>query len=187
MDIHRSPIERKQIIAISFFLALLGLSIGTQAQTQQRPRLSPRYAKAALSSLFAIESDSSSPRDEDSETAEVITTRAIDAADKAAVTDQEKSITEVLRQVYQLKLHDNGVIGAYRKLMEIENAPANDETVDTRNEKDYAVGQFADGEAAVMDREEPCLRQLEQSLLERSPKEMTACVAWIHKAGSEKQ
>src|ERR1700733_586572 len=104
MDIHRSFATNKHRFSILFLVVIFALLSGKPAEAQQRPRLSARYAKAALSSLFAIESDSSTPRNEDSGTVEANTIRTIDAAGENAVTEKEKSITELLRQVYELRL-----------------------------------------------------------------------------------
>lgn len=65
--------------------------------------------------------------------------------------------------------------------MEIESAPTASDNADARNKKDYAVSQFADGQAAIMEGEEACFGQLEQSLVQRWP-DVTACSQWIQKA-----
>lgn len=157
------------------------LSIRTPAQAQQPSKLTASYSKAARSALLAIESDTSAPQDENSENIEVITTQAIDVADQKAMTSEEKSLTDLLRQIYQLKLHDNTVLRAYRVLVEVDSDQDPSDSVVTRRKKDDAVAEFADSQAAITDGEGACFQQLEQSLARRSP-DVTACSEWIQKA-----
>jgi len=106
----------------------------------------------------------------------------IDAADAEGVSIQEESITEMLRQIYHLKLQDNDLLMAYGKLTEIESAEDASDQVITKNKKAHAVSEFADNEAAIEKREEACFGQLEESLRQRSPQSITACSEWIRKA-----
>lgn len=127
-------------------------------------------------SLRAIESDTSVPQDRDGERAGRHTTlQTVDTAREVAVTEEEVSITILLRQMYQLRLQDNDLMNAYGKLMDIENADDPSDGLAARRKKDSAVSQFADVEAAVMKREGNCFRQLGQSLIERSPDAGAAC------------
>jgi hypothetical protein len=106
----------------------------------------------------------------------------IDAADGLAVSTQEESTTKMLRQIYQLKLQDNDLVRAYRKLAEIEGAEDTSDPTVRRKQKDYAVSQLADGEAAIQKREEACFGQLEQSLRQHTLQSIPACSEWIGKA-----
>lgn len=173
----------KHIIGIPAFLVAVALLIGPPVRAQQQPRLTAPYAKAALRSLLAIESDVSAPRDKTRETAGMSATQTlIDAADAEGVSIQEESITEMLRQIYHLKLQDNDLLMAYGKLTEIESAEDASDQVITKNKKAHAVSEFADNEAAIEKREEACFGQLEESLRQRSPQSITACSEWIRKA-----
>ena len=170
------------MVGISSLLVILAFSFGTSMQAQQAPKLSVAYAKAARLSLLVIESDTSTPQDENSETIEVSITQTIDDAAEQAVTKEEESITEMLRQIYQSKRHDNPALRAYRILMEIENAEDRSDDVDIRKVKDYAISQFADGQAAILTQEETCFRQLGKSLDHGSPADTAACSEWIQKS-----
>jgi hypothetical protein len=183
MDIHRC-FSSKHIVNVLACLAVVAILVGSPVRAQEQPaRLSDHYAKAALLSLFAIESDISAPKDMGGEAAEMSATRTqIDAADAKAVTTQEESITKMLRQIYQLKLQDNDLLRAYRKLAEIENAEDASDLAATKKQKDYAAAQIADSEAAIEKREETCFGQLEESLRERSPQSIPACSDWIRRA-----
>jgi hypothetical protein len=169
------------MVGISSFLLTAVLLVGTPVKGQQQSKLTASYSKSARLALSAIESDTLAPQDENSENIEIATTQAIDIADEKAITREEKSLTETLRQVYQLKRHDNTVSRAYRILMEVESAQVASDNVVARKTKDFAVSQFADGQAAIMEGEEPCFKQLEQSLVQRSA-DVTACSQWIQKA-----
>jgi hypothetical protein len=190
MDNSQGSVTSKHRIRICSFLFTAVVSLGAHVQAQQAPKLSAPYAKAARLSLLAIQSDASAPQDQSNEAiaAEVATERTIDAADEKAVTNQEKSVTETLRQIYPSKLRDNGVIRAYDKLIEIDNADSDDvaaeDGVDPRTAKkhnDYAVAQYTDAEAAIRKREDGCFTKLQESLLQRSP-DVTACAEWIQKS-----
>ena len=183
MDNHRSSTNSK-LGGIPAFLVAVAFLAGPQARAQkQQPTLTAPYAKAALLSLFAIESDSSAPQHKNDETEEASTTQQkIDATDAEAATEQEASITKMLRQMYRLRLQDNDLVRAYQKLAEIENAQDASEQAAARNRKDYAVAQLADNEAEIKKREDACFGQLEESLRQRSPQNLTACSEWIRKA-----
>jgi hypothetical protein len=181
MDNHQS-FSSKHIISFPAFLAVVALFVGPSLWAQQQ-QLNDHYAKAAFLSLLAIESDISSPQDKSSGAAEMKATQSqIDAADALAVSAQEASTTRMLRQIYQLKLQDNDLLRAYRKLAEIENAEDSSDQAVTRKQKDYAVSQLADGEAAIQKREDACFGQLEQSLREHTLQSTPACSEWIGKA-----
>jgi len=156
------------------------------AQQPQQPKLTAPYAKAALLSLLAIELDASSPRDKTGGTAEMSATQAqLDAADAEAMTMQEDAITKLLRQVYLLKLHDNNLLMAYRKLSEVEDDQDALSQANAREKKAYAESQLADNaenEAAIEGREKACFSPLEESLRRRSIQNITACFDWIGKA-----
>jgi hypothetical protein len=182
MDKHRSFLT-KNIIGISAALVGVALLAGPAVRAQQPPKLTPPYAKAALLSLLAIESDVSTPHDASSETAEMRATQIqINAADAGATTKQEESITKMLRQIYQLRLQDNDLLRAYRKLAEIENAEDSSDQAVTKKQKDYAASQLADNEAAVEKREQTCFAPLEASLRQRSLQNLEACSEWIRKS-----
>ena len=173
----------KHIIGIPAFLVAVALLVGPPVRAQQQPKLTAPYAKAALLSLLAIESDTSVPRDKTRETVGMSATqKQIDAADAEAVSIQEESITKMLRQIYHLRLQDNNLLMAYRKLTEIESAEDASDQVITKQKKAYAVSEFADNEAEIEKREEACFGQLEESLRQRSPQSITACSEWIRKA-----
>jgi hypothetical protein len=182
MDNRRSSTTSNSRRGVASFLVGFALLAATQAQAQQRPPLTAPYAKAALLSLRAIESDTSIPQDKNDEGAGRNTTlQTIDTAREVAVTEEEVSITTLLRQIYQLRLQDNDLMNAYGKVMEIENADDPSDGLAARRKKDSAVSQFADVEAAIMKREGNCFRQLGQSLLDRSPDAGAACSEWIQK------
>jgi len=191
MDNHRSSTSSKHhIVGIPAFLVVVALLVCPQVGAQQQQlKLTTPYAKAALLSLRAIASDVSAPQDKKSETVEVSKTQSkIDAADAEAFNEEEESVTKVLRQIYRLRLQDNHLLRAYRKLSEIENAQdasdqdAPEEALVKKKKKDYAVSQLADNEAAINKREETCFGQLEKSLRQGSPENVTACSEWIRKA-----
>ena len=168
------------MIGFTALLAAVTLLAGMPVRAQQAT-LSGRYAKAAFLSLLAIESDTSAPRDKTAETDELSAVQGqIDAAAAAEVSTQEKSITKTLRQMYLLKLRDNNLLIAYRKLAEIENAADTSDPITIRNKKAYAASEFADNEAAIESREEACFAQLEISLRQRSAQTPAACSEWIH-------
>jgi hypothetical protein len=181
MDNHRSHTAGASVIGISSLLFTAVLLAAAPAHAQQASKLTASYAKAAHSALLAIESDTSAPQDENSEDIEIVTTQAIDIADQKAMTSEEKSLTETLRQIYQLKLHDNTVLRAYRVLVEVDSDQDPSDNVVIRRKKDDAVAEFADSQAAIVDGEGACFQQLEQSLVRRSP-DVTACSEWIQKA-----
>lgn len=140
-------------------------------------------AGSALLSLLAIESDTSALLDKTAETVEISAAQAkIDAGAAARVSLQEESMTKMLRQIYHLRLHDNNLLMAYRKLTEIESAEDPSDLIITKNNKAYAVSEFADNEAAIENREEACFGQLEESLRQRSAPTVAACSEWIQKA-----
>jgi hypothetical protein len=182
MDGHRSS-SSKRLIGIPAFLVAGALLVGPPVRAQQQPRLTAPYAKAALLSLLAIESDMSAPRDKTKETVEPSSAqKQIDAADAEAVSIEEESITKMLRQIYHLRLQDNDLLMAYQKLSEIESAEDASDLVIAKEKKAFAVSEFADNEAAIEQREEACFGQLEESLRQRSPQSITACSEWIRKA-----
>ena len=87
----------------------------------------------------------------------------------------------MLHQLYRLRLHDNKVVAAYETLIEIESAQDNSEERLERQRKDLEAAQLADNQEAVEKREEPCFWQLEDSLRQRSPRNITACSEWIRR------
>jgi hypothetical protein len=181
MDKHSNGTATASLAGITSFLLAAILLAGASAQAQQQSKLTASYSKAARAALSAIESDTSAPQDQNSEDMEIATTQAIDNADGKATSRQEKALTEMLRQIYQLKRNDNTVLRAYGILMEVDNTPAASDNPETRRRKDLAVSQFADGQVAITDREDTCFKQLEQSLAQRSA-DATGCSQWIEKA-----
>jgi len=182
MDSYRFS-SQIHVIGISLLLAAVALLAGPPVRAQQQATLSARYAKAAFLSLLAIESDTSSPRDTTAEAAETSAAQAqIEAAAAAGMSIQEESTTKMLRQIHLLKLHDNNLLMAYRKLTEIESAEDASDMVITKIKKAYAVSEFANNEAAIENREEACFGQLEESLRHRSAQTVAACSEWIQKA-----
>jgi hypothetical protein len=182
MDNHRCS-SSKHIIGIPAFLIAVALLVGPPVQAQEQPRLTASYAKAALLSLRAIESDMSTPRDKIRETVGMSATqKQIDAAGAEAVSTQEESITKMLRQIYRLRLQDNDLLMAYGKLTEIESAEDASDPAIIKNKKAYAVSEFGDNEAVIEEREQACFGQLEESLRQRLPQSVTACSEWIRKA-----
>lgn len=180
MDNHTGFIATAHMGISSLFLAAI-LLFGTPAQGQQRSRPNAPYLKAAHSALIAIESDTSAPPDKDSEDIEIATTQTIDLAEEKAVTSEEKSLTEMLREIYQLKRRDNTVSRAYRVLIEVDNSPLESDNFYTRREKDLEISQFADNQAAIIESEQACFQQLEDSLTRHSL-DATACSQWIQRA-----
>ena len=111
MDNHRGS-SSKHFLGIPTLLVAGALLVGPPLRAQEQPRLSAPYAKAALLSLLAIESDTSAPRDKTRETAEMsaATQKQIDVADARAVSIEEESITKMLRQIYRLRLRSKSVV-----------------------------------------------------------------------------
>jgi hypothetical protein len=187
MDNHRGTLS-KRIGGIAALLVAVGLTVGspTWAQQPQQPRLTAPYAKAALLSLLAIELDPSTSQDRAAGMAEMSATQAqIDAAAGEAMTIQEDAITKLLRQVYLLKLHDNNLLTAYRKLSEVEDDQDVAGPASPREKRAYAESQLADdaeNEASIENREKACFAPLEESLRRRSVQNITACFEWIGKA-----
>jgi hypothetical protein len=183
MDNHRGS-SSKHFLGIPTLLVAGALLVGPPLRAQEQPRLSAPYAKAALLSLLAIESDTSAPRDKTRETAEMsaATQKQIDVADARAVSIEEESITKMLRQIYRLRLQDNDLLTAYGKLTEVESAEDPSDLVITKRDKAHAVSEFADNEAEIERREEACFGQLEESLRQRSPQSIAACSEWIQKS-----
>jgi hypothetical protein len=177
-----------QILGIAAFLIAVALLSGTpvRAQQPQQPKLTAPYAKAALLSLLAIELDTSASQDKAAGMAEMSATQAqIDAAEGEALTIQEDAITELLRQIYVLKLHDNNLLTAYRKLSEVEDDQDVAGPTSPREKRAYAESQLADdaeNEASIENREKACFAPLEESLHRRSVQNITACFEWIGKA-----
>jgi hypothetical protein len=181
MENHRNPAASAYMAGISSFLLTALFLTGAAAQGQQSSKLTASYSKAALLAVTAIESDTSARQDESSEDMEIATTQAIDATGEKAMTSEEKAFTETLREIYELKRHDNSILRAYRIVMEVENAEDASDNVYTRQKKDYAVSQFADGQAEITDSEGACFKELKQSLAQRSP-DAASCSQWIQKA-----
>jgi hypothetical protein len=182
MDNRRST-SRRHIIITSVFLAATGLFAGAPLHAQQQPsNLSAPFAKAALSALIAIQSDTSAPQDKSGDpTAVSATLRSIEIAYKEAFSAQEESLTEILQRAYRVRLHDNDVMRAYGKLIEINGADDLSDGPNERRGKDAAMAQYADAEAVIEKREEACFHQLEQSFLQRSQEDTSACSEWFQK------
>jgi len=90
----------------------------------------------------------------------------------------------MLRQIYLLKLHDNNLLMAYRKLSEIEDDQDASGPTSAREKRAYAESQLADdaeNEASIEQREKACFGPLEDSLRRRSIQNITACFDWIGK------
>jgi hypothetical protein len=169
------------ILASLISVALLSAP-GTSAQ-QQTPKLTPSYAKAALASLHAIESDISSAQDRaGAMPAADPTQKIIAASDAAAVTEQDASVSKLLHQLYLLRLHDNKILAAYEKIIEVESAVENSDEWTTKKQKELAAAQLADNQESIEKREESCFWQLEDSLRQRAPQNITACSEWIRRA-----
>jgi hypothetical protein len=166
----------KSAFVASAILAAAALLFGSQTRAQE-PKLTAPYAKAAMQSLLAIESDDSIAQERDSETV-----AKIDAADDRVATDEEVAVSKTIHTIYSLRLQDNKLMRAYGKLMEIESAPDSSDDTNVQRKKDAAVSQFADVQEAIMKRQEGCFRELEQSLTDRSADESAACSEWIQKA-----
>ena len=184
MENARRSIARYDLFGIGWFLCSFVLLLGTPAaQGQQRSQLTTRFAKAALASLRAIESDTSIPQSKNGEAVQPSATpRTIDATGEMAVTPEEESIASMLRETYRLRLQDNDLLNAYGKLMEVEGADEPSDELATKRRKDFAVSQFADIEQTIMKREGDCFRQFGQSLLQRSSNTPEACSEWIQRA-----
>jgi hypothetical protein len=166
---------KRAFVAIAI-LAAAALLCGPQAKAQDA-KLTVPYAKAAMQSLLAIESDDSVAQEHDAETAAKIA-----AADERVTTDEEASVSKTIHRIYSLRLQDNKLMRAYGKLMEIEEAANSSEGTIEQRKKDAAVSQFADVQESIMKRQEGCFRELEQSLTDRSTEEPAACSEWIQKA-----
>jgi hypothetical protein len=190
MDNHRTSTARRTpgtwpLLRIGAFGVALGIAFiaGPQVQAQQ-PKLTARYAKAALTALQTIESDTSAPHDRNSEAGAMSvadTLEKLEVAGQTAATKEDGSNISLLRQIYQLRLQDNNLMRAYSRLMDVDGTQdANDDFL-TRRRKDSSLSQFADDEDAIMKREEACFRQLEQDIQQRSPETAPACSDWILK------
>ena len=172
MDNHKILPYRKALIALAL-AGTLALLSAIPAQAQQ-VKLTVPYAKAALISLRAIESDDSTSQENDFETAQTIV-----AAAQRAAGEREVATTRMLGQIYRLRLRDNDLMRAYGTLIEIDDAQDESATSAVQHMRQSAISQFADVQEAIEKREEKCYRQLEHSLGQRSPEEATACTEWI--------
>ena len=190
MDNHRTstasgnprawPLLRSGALGVALGMAFIA---GPQAHAQQ-PKLTARYAKAALTALQTIESDTSAPHDRNIEAGAMSvadTLEKLDVAGQTAATKEDGSNISLLRQIYQLRLQDNNLMRAYSRLMDIEDTQDANDDILTRRRKASSLSQFADDEGAIMKREEACFRQLEQGLQQRSPETASACSDWILK------
>jgi hypothetical protein len=183
MDNHRRLVPSKNTVRVLIFLVAVLLTVPQVRAQQQQVKLSVPYAKAALLSLLAIESDASVSQDHGNSDAELSDTELkIEATDLAASTELEESLTKMLRQIYRVRLQDNDLVRAYEKLMEIESADDASDQLAAKRRKDYAIAQLADSEAAIKQREQSCFVPLEKALRQRSPEAVTACSGWVGKA-----
>lgn len=190
MDIRRNSAASRNpgtwpLLRIGALGVALGMAFiaGPQAHAQQ-PKLTARYAKAALTALQTIESDTSAAHDRNSEAGAMSiadTLEKLDVAGQTAATKEDGSNISLLRQIYQLRLQDNNLMRAYSRLMDVEGTQDEDDDFLTRRRKASSLSQFADDEGAIMKREEACFRQLEQDLQQRSPETAPACSDWILK------
>ena len=175
------------ILAVLFAVAFLTAS-QTKAQAQpEQTKLTAPYAKAALVSLAAIQTDDSVSQDKNQDKngegdQASPTLRTIDATDVEASTDQEVSVTKMLRQIYRLKLQDNDLLRAYQKLIEIESADDGSDQLAMKRKKDEAVAELSDSQATIRQRENACFAQLQKSLRQRLPQDLPACSGWLGRA-----
>lgn len=156
-------------------IAALGILLAIPCRAQQAAAVSERYARVALKALHAIQAGESSASDIQI-SAEL---DAIDAAQSVAATDAERRFSTILYQFYRLKVRDDGVIEAYRRVIEAENFTDNSETRQIRASKDYAASQLTDTVTDIQNREDRCFRQLETSLNQRSLGDLPGCSALI--------
>jgi hypothetical protein len=184
---HQSKISGKQMGTLAILIAAAFLT-GSQAHAQQeQTKFTVPYAKAALASLAAIQTDNSVSQDKNQDKngegyQASATLRTIDATDIESSTDQEVSITRTLRQIYRLKLQDNDLLRAYQKLIEIESADDGSDQLSIKRKKDEAVAQLSDSQATIRQRENACFAQLQKSLCQRAPQDLPACSGWLGRA-----
>jgi hypothetical protein len=186
---HQSKISGKQMGTLAFLFAVAFLTASqTRAQVQQeQTKFTVPYAKAALASLAAIQTDDSVSQDKnqdkngDGDQARA-TLRTIDSTDIEASTDQEVSITRMLRQIHRLKLQDNDLLHAYQKLIEIESADDGSDQLAIKRKKDEAIAELSDSQATIRQRENTCFAQLQKSLRQRLPQGLPACSGWVGRA-----
>lgn len=144
--------------------------IGVPCRAQQEPDVSVRYAQKAIQALHIMESASSS---------DTTAQQAINDARSLGTTLEEQTLSTLLQLVYESKAHDNSVVAAYTRVIEVEGFQEESDNKQIRDRKDYAASQLTDTIAAIQNREERCFRQLESSLKQRSLQNVQVCSAWI--------
>jgi hypothetical protein len=154
-------------------VAALAILFAIPCRAQQAQEVSDRYAHAALKALHAIQTGESNASDVQI-SAEL---DAIDAAQSAAATDAERQFSATLYQVYRLKVRDDGVIAAYRRVIEIENSTDDSDNTKIRESKDYAASELTDTLTEIQTREDRCFGELEKSLNQRSLRGLPSCSA----------
>jgi hypothetical protein len=153
----------------------LGFLLAIPCRAQQAPGLSDRYTHAALRALHAIQAGESNTANVNISTAPA----AINAAEDVSATDEERRFSSILHQIYRLKLHDDDMIAAYQRVIDMENFTDDSENKQTRDSKDYAASQLTDTLTDMQNREDRCFRQLETSLNEKSLGTFPGCSALI--------
>lgn len=162
-------------------LVLLLTSCGKPTQKQSSPeslKLSDSYARAAVLGLLAIESDVLTTEDQNGQKVVTGTTQSkIDAADAEARTEQEVSMTKLLRQIYEEKLAANEMRIAQQHLTDarIKNYPIEleyhrshpDTKLFTKDDILKDVARFEQRNAETSKREAACFEPLKQALRDR--------------------
>jgi len=156
------------VTALAFLLA-------APCRAQQAPEVSERFAHLAIKALHVVQASESTVPDIDISPA----LEAIDAARSAGATDEERRFSTVLYQIYRSKVRDNGVIAAYRRVIEAENFTDDSENKQIRQSKDYSASQLTDTVTEIQNREDRCFRELEASLDRGSLRGLSGCSALI--------
>jgi hypothetical protein len=175
------------------FVALL-LSCGKPTQKQSSPeslKISDSYAKAAMFSLLAIESDLSITEDRNGQKVVTEPTQSkIDAADAEAGTKQEESMTKVLRQVYERKLEYNRLrkaehdyldaeIKGYPIDLEYHRLYPNTQLYPSKDGIRKTAARVDQDDAEESKRETECFEPLKQALRDRLSINPEPCIQWI--------
>jgi hypothetical protein len=172
-----------------FFFAVILTSCGKPiSKSAEVAKLSDSYAKAALLSLLAIESDVSTTEDKNGvQVVSGATQSKIDAADAEASTTQEQAMTALLRQVYEARLKDNWnrnplerIIDASLELLKVtrsasERTHIEEKVLEDSKKDDEYNAMIGTSEAA-------CFEPLAQALRNRLAVSPETCERWILKS-----
>jgi hypothetical protein len=130
--------------------------------------LSDSFAKAALQTLQGIETDIS--------TTEQAMKAILDPVDAAAKTDAEKSMDQLLHQVYEQKLIDNRLRQAEFSVLD-EALASPDPLIRDYISKEQ-IAQYDHDDAEMSRRETACFDLLKKALDSHAAEAPKACTEW---------